>query len=64
MLPNIYLYYTGDREYHYTKDNAEPNKFVKDGERSIKDVGEYHIIYHIYYNNLDSRIIWEDFIID
>jgi len=29
----------GDREYHYTKDNAEPNKFVKDGERSIKDVG-------------------------
>jgi len=28
----------GDREYHYTKDNGNDGKFVKDGERPIVDV--------------------------
>ena len=32
--------HTGDREYHYTKDNGNDGKFVKDGERPIVDVGK------------------------
>ena len=46
MLPKSPTH-TGDREYYYTKDNGNADNWVKDGERSIKDVGEYYIILYV-----------------